>query len=56
MKFAFGIIVFFWLLAGLIGAWMLDDLYMSEWKTIARGPITLAKAFNDHPVTYPGPG
>ena len=24
-------------------------------KKIARGPITMAKALNDDPVTYPGP-
>ena len=55
MKFAVGIIVFFWLLSGLIGAWMLDDLDADHWKKIARGPITLAQALNEHPVTYPGP-
>jgi hypothetical protein len=26
-----------------------------HWKPIAKGPITLAKAFRDDPVTYPGP-
>jgi hypothetical protein len=55
MKFAVGIIVFFWLLSGLIGAWMLDDLDADHWKKIARGPITLAQALNERPVTYPGP-
>ena len=55
MKFAVGIIVFLWLLSGLIGAWMLDDLDADHWKKIARGPITLAQALNEHPVTYPGP-
>ena len=55
MKFAVGIIVFVWLLAGLIGAGMLDELNVDHWKAIARGPITLAKALNEHPVTYPGP-
>jgi len=33
---------FIWLVCGLAGAWM-------------KGPITLSKAFNDDPVTYPGP-
>ncbi len=55
MKFAFGIAVFLWLLCGLIGAWILDDLDADHWKTIASGPITLADALNEHPVTYPGP-
>ncbi len=55
MKFAVGTAVFFWLLCGLIGAWMLDDLDADHWKKIARGPITLAYALNEHPVTYPGP-
>jgi len=31
----------------------LDDMH---WKPIAKGPITLIKAFNDSPVSYPGPG
>jgi len=54
MKLAFGIIVFLWLLCGLIGAWMLDDLDADHWKKIARGPITLAQALNDRPVTFQG--
>jgi len=55
MKFAFGIAVFFWTLSGLIGAWMFDDLDSDHWKMIARGPITLHQALDEHPVTYPGP-
>ena len=55
MKLAVGVIVFFWLLSGLIGAWMLDDLDADHWKKIARGPITLADALNQHPVTFQGP-
>lgn len=55
MKLFVGIAVFFWLLCGLIGAWMLEGRSDMHWKTIARGPISLAKGFNDHPVTYPGP-
>jgi hypothetical protein len=55
MKYAVGIAVFFWLLCGLIGAWMLDDLGADHWKEIARGPITLAAALNEHPVTLQGP-
>ncbi len=55
MKFAFGIAVFLWVLCGGIGAWMLDDFSMHDWKEIARGPITLHEALSEHPVTYPGP-
>ncbi len=54
MKFAVGIIVFVWLLCGLIGAAMLGDLDADHWKKIARGPITLAQALNEHPVGLPG--
>jgi hypothetical protein len=52
MKFAVGIGPFFWLLSGIIGAWMMDDLDLVHWKRIARGPITLAEALNDEPITY----
>lgn len=55
MKFAFGVIVFLWLLAGLVGAWWMDDLDVDHWKEIAKGPITLAEAYNENPVHYPGP-
>ena len=48
--------VFIWLLCGLIGAWWLDGLGELQFKSIAKGPITLVKAFNDNPVSYPGPG
>jgi len=53
MKLFVGVMIFIWLVCGLAGAWMLeggDDLH---WKTIARGPISLIKAFNDDPVTVP---
>jgi len=43
---------FIWFLCGFVGAWWLDDLHFQK---IARGPITLAKAFNEEPVSYPGP-
>jgi hypothetical protein len=56
MKLFLGFVIFFWLLCGLIGAWRLDDLDVDHWKTIARGPISLVHAFNEKPVTYPGPG
>jgi hypothetical protein len=47
--------LFIWLLCGFIGAWRLEGLGEMRWKTIARGPISLVRAFNDHPVSYPGP-
>ena len=53
MKLVVGIVVFFWLISGLIGAWMLDDLDARHWKAIARGPITLHKALDEHPVAIP---
>ncbi|HEY6663089.1 MAG TPA: hypothetical protein VIZ66_09200 [Sphingomicrobium sp.] len=54
MKLFFGVAVFVWLLCGLIGAWMLDDLDAAHWQVIAKGPITLVKAFNDSPPpVYP---
>ena len=55
MKLWFGFAVFVWVLCGAIGAWRLDDLDLAHWKTIALGPITLVHAFNEHPVTTPGP-
>lgn len=55
MKLAVGITLFLWLLCGAIGAWMLDDLDTAHWKKIARGPITLADALNEHPVTLQEP-
>ena len=54
MKLFFGVAVFVWLLCGLIGAWMLGDLDSAHWEMIAKGPITLVKAFNDSPPpVYP---
>ena len=47
--------VFIWLLCGFIGAWRLEGLGELHFKTIAKGPITLVKAFNENPVDYPGP-
>ena len=54
MKYAVILIVVVWFLCGIAGAWMLDDLNREHWKTIARGPITLARAVNDNPVSAPG--
>ena len=51
MKLFVGVAVFVWLLCGAIGAWMLDDLDADHWDMIAKGPITLVKAFNDAPPT-----
>jgi hypothetical protein len=52
MKLLIGFLVVIWLACGLFGAWRLGDM---RFKTISRGPITLVKAFNDAPVSYPGP-
>lgn len=56
MKWAIIILVLIWLLCGVAGAWMLDDLDRDHWKTIARGPITLVKAIQEDPATVPGLG
>ena len=50
---AFG--MFVWLVCGFAGAWRLEGLDELHFKTIALGPISLVKAFNEDPVTYPGP-
>jgi len=55
MKLAVGIAVILWLLCGLIGDWMLEGSDDLHFKAIAYGPITLADALNEHPVSYPGP-
>lgn len=55
MKLAFGVLVFIWIICGAVGAWMLDDVDTAHWKLVAKGPFTLAKAFDEKPVTYPGP-
>jgi len=55
MKMFVAFVIFFWLLCGFIGAWWLDGLGDMRFKTIARGPISLVKAINEKPVTYPGP-
>jgi hypothetical protein len=49
MKWAIVIAVLFWLLCGLAGAWMMGDVSRDNWKAIARGPITLAKAIGEEP-------
>lgn len=55
MKWAVGVLVFIWLLCGLVGALWLDQFNPRHWKTIALGPISLARAYNENPVDYPGP-
>ena len=55
MKYAVAFVVFVWLLCGLIGAWWLDDLKPQYWLVIAKGPISLARAYNESPPSYPGP-
>jgi len=55
MKMFVGFALFFWFLCGFIGAWMLDGRHNIHWKAIARGPITLVHAFNENPLTLPGP-
>jgi len=56
MKLAVGVLLFLWLLCGLIGAWMmLDEDEELGLKAVAGGPITLIKAVNEtEPVKYPG--
>ena len=55
MKLFVAVMIFVWILCGFIGAWRLEGLGDMHFKSIARGPLTLVKAFNDNPVTYPGP-
>ena len=56
MKIAVGVLLFLWLLCGLIGAWMmLEEDQSLRLKAVAGGPITLIKAVNQtEPVKYPG--
>jgi len=55
MKLLIAFLVLIWMICGLAGAWRLDKLDTDDWKTILRGPFTLAQSFEDNPVTYPGP-
>ena len=51
-KWIFWIFVLLWLCCGLAAAhWMDDHL----WATILWGPVSLAEAYNDHPMSDPGP-
>ena len=56
MKLAFGVLIFIWLLCGVIGAWRAGELDARHWQTIALGPFSLVDAFNENPVKVPGPG
>jgi hypothetical protein len=53
MKWIIGIAVLLWFLSGLIGAWWLDDLDSQHWKVMLKGPITLMRALDEYPPTYP---
>jgi hypothetical protein len=55
MKWFIGFAVLFWVGCGLLGARWLGDLDAQHWKVIAKGPISLAKAYNENPPNYPGP-
>jgi hypothetical protein len=53
LKLIVGIADIFWLVSALVGAWWREDVDEGlKWKAVARGPITLVHAFNEHPVTY----
>ena len=52
MKLLIVVLMIVWLACGLFGAWRLDDMRL---KSVLLGGVTLARAFNDAPVTYPGP-
>jgi hypothetical protein len=54
MKLLVVVAVIFWFICGLGGAWLLEGSDM-HFKTVARGPISLIKGFQDDPVTVPGP-
>lgn len=54
MKWAIYVLIFLWLLCGIIGAAMMGKLDRDHWKTVAKGPITLVTAINENPATVPG--
>ena len=55
MKWFIRFALVLWFLCGLGGAWALEGVHHMHWQTIAKGPISLAKAYNENPVSYPGP-
>ena len=52
MKVWLGFAIFLWLLCGFVAALWLGDMHA---KVIVKGPISLAKAYNENPASYPGP-
>ena len=52
MKLFVIFLAFFWLICGFAGAWRLEGPGEMHFKTIARGPISLVRAFEEYPVTY----
>ena len=55
MKMFLGVSIALWLLSGVVGAWMRDDLDAEHWRDIGKGPITLIKGFKEAPPqVYPG--
>jgi len=52
MKWFLGFGIVLWVICGLIAASWLDN---HSFATIAKGPISLAKAYNENPPSYPGP-
>ena len=55
MKLFIFFAVFIWLVCGVAGAWWKEGVGDMHFKTIAKGPISLVRAINDNPVSYPGP-
>jgi hypothetical protein len=52
LKVFIGLVLFFWLICGFLGAMWLNDMSI---RNIVRGPISLAKGYNENPANYPGP-
>jgi hypothetical protein len=55
MKLFIFFAMFIWLVCGVAGAWWKEGVGNMHFKTIAKGPISLVRAINDNPVSYPGP-
>jgi hypothetical protein len=55
MKLWLGLMVSLWLICGLIGAWWLDEFEVKYWRVVAKGPISLARAYNENPPDFLGP-
>jgi hypothetical protein len=52
MKWFVGLALIFWFGSGLLAAKWTEN---HHWQVIVKGPISLAKAYNDHPMNLPGP-